>query len=808
MEDTKLGTTYVEIVAKVDKLEKDLKNVQSNGEKAASSVESSFKKISGALAGIGIAYSAMDIGKKIIETASAFEQLQTRLTSMYGDAKKASQVFNLLKQIASTTPFSLREVTEGAVTMKAFGMDVEENIKSMTDLAAFMGLSVPEAAAAMGRAFAGGVGAADILRERGILNLIKSFNGIDDLTKLTLPQFREVLMKTVKDPASGIAGATDNLSKTLKGAASNFGDAMDMLFNAIGSKINPSLGMLARMGTEIVSSLTPAENHFEQMQIETLNLRTRFDELSTTYLNLAAKTNKTDVEQQVYKETIVAIKKEFPEYFKNIDLQNAKMEEAKTAFDKASVSLNDYIENMIKLSIIEDKKGQIVSIGKRAYDTEKQLLEDQKRLATDKNLPQSSPKMFKDGNLPSASDYLSKDALGERIKANQVELDELDKQKKAIIDEIAAINKTVTDTAAPTSKPKVKNVTGQVTDPKKEKAIEKTKTDALKDYYDTVKWFDENYYEYRVNLISKEVEAFKKSGIDKQIDLAKYRNRKLIELDQERYEQQGKFLELLYQNMTNDLSSVALYQSLNYLKKGDTGQIELPGQTTNPPTSMEKRNEPKFEPFDTDKFDSDMDKVWEHQMQSVQILATNLHNAFDTAPDSFLGKLEQGVMIALQIANAIKSMNQPGGDGFSGILGLIGSIIPGAGLLGSLLRGHFGGTFVNNNGVLTRAPHFAKGVKDFIVPPGHPNDSFPMWVESKERVTVTPANQSSGGDMNAVVTMLSRVNGSIRAMNMNLINKNMSVSVINSAPDIDSRVKENLSTQNKIVRSGVNTNEL
>jgi hypothetical protein len=32
---------------------------------------------------------------------------------------------------------------------------------------------------------------------------------------------------------------------------------------------------------------------------------------------------------------------------------------------------------------------------------------------------------------------------------------------------------------------------------------------------------------------------------------------------------------------------------------------------------------------------------------------------------------------------------------------------------------------------------------DFIVPPGFPNDSFPMRVESGERVQVTPANQTS-----------------------------------------------------------------
>lgn len=37
---------------------------------------------------------------------------------------------------------------------------------------------------------------------------------------------------------------------------------------------------------------------------------------------------------------------------------------------------------------------------------------------------------------------------------------------------------------------------------------------------------------------------------------------------------------------------------------------------------------------------------------------------------------------------------------------------------------------------------------NFIVPPGYPNDSYPMWVESGEHVKVTPANQVNIGAMN------------------------------------------------------------
>ena len=97
-----------------------------------------------------------------------------------------------------------------------------------------MGTTASEAASALGRAFAGGAGAADILRERGILQLVRDSQGIEDLTKLTLPQFREALEKTITDPSVGVAGATEQLSKTMSGLFSNLADSFSRLSAAIG----------------------------------------------------------------------------------------------------------------------------------------------------------------------------------------------------------------------------------------------------------------------------------------------------------------------------------------------------------------------------------------------------------------------------------------------------------------------------------------------------------------------------------------------------------------------------------------------
>ena len=187
---------------------------------------------------VTFAFGAMASGiRSSIQTSMQFEAVQVRLNSMFGSVRAGERAFRTFNQVAATTPFTLTDVVEAGAALKAFGTNAEEMIKPTADLAAFMGTTATEAAAALGRAFAGGAGAADILRERGILQLIRDTKGIEDLSKLTLPQFRKALEETLIDPSVGIAGATEKLSKTMTGLVSNMADAFTRMRAAIGDFI-------------------------------------------------------------------------------------------------------------------------------------------------------------------------------------------------------------------------------------------------------------------------------------------------------------------------------------------------------------------------------------------------------------------------------------------------------------------------------------------------------------------------------------------------------------------------------------------
>ena len=242
-------------VRNLNKLEKETDDTK----QSASELTSTFKNLFGAaVLGAG--------ARSIVQTASNFESLRTRLVALKGSTEEGAKAFNAFTKIAATTPFQVQNVVEAGATLEAFGVSSEESLKSIADLAAFMGTDIVDASAAFGRAFAGGAGAADILRERGILQLIKDAEGIEDLSKLTLPEFREALERAMTDPDGKIAGATDLLAQTFSGKVSNMQDAIDALQNAIGERMLGSLGdfavevgKAARETAEFVDNLSPQQ---------------------------------------------------------------------------------------------------------------------------------------------------------------------------------------------------------------------------------------------------------------------------------------------------------------------------------------------------------------------------------------------------------------------------------------------------------------------------------------------------------------------------------------------------------------------
>lgn len=265
---------------------KDIKDLDTNSRKYNRTTERMRGQSKGLIANLGslrnkiLVYSfavggAVAAMNKFVQAASGFQDVQTRLVGLTGSTEAAKKAFETFNQVAATTPFALQDVVNAGAQLEAFGVDSEATLGAVTDLAAFMGTTATEAASSLGRAFAGGAGAADILRERGILQLIKDSQGIQDLSKITLPEFRKALISAMIDPVAGIQGSSDRLSKTFSGAISNMNDAVTRFAASIGNIMLPSL-------TKAANSI---ETFFRELNVQRLaQITTAITAMATAFV--------------------------------------------------------------------------------------------------------------------------------------------------------------------------------------------------------------------------------------------------------------------------------------------------------------------------------------------------------------------------------------------------------------------------------------------------------------------------------------------------------------------------------------------
>ncbi len=253
------------VKAEVNKAIKDLNKTEKSTNKLALAAKQAAK----AFAGLASVAALGAVVKSSVQTSAQFETLETRLVALKGSVDEGRKSFDFFNKVAATTPFQLANVVEAGAQLEAFGADSTESLKAVSDLAAFMGTDIVDAANAFGRAFAGGAGAADVLRDRGVLMQVKLKTGFDDLSKMTLPQFQEALVDTLTDPEGKISGATDLLSQTFSGLVSNFQDSVSQLQDSIGDILAPVMKSTIKILKDGVDSITESFRQLSETELET-----------------------------------------------------------------------------------------------------------------------------------------------------------------------------------------------------------------------------------------------------------------------------------------------------------------------------------------------------------------------------------------------------------------------------------------------------------------------------------------------------------------------------------------------------------
>lgn len=228
-----LGNEFTELNKKVRSAEKRVGEFQ----RYVGEYPKILDSITGKLATAFSVGAIINFGQKILETRAEFQKFEAVLTNTLGSNSAAQGVLTRIQDLASKTPFSVKELTESFVKLanRGFKPTNEELIK-LGDLASSQGKSFEQLTEALLDAQSGEF---ERLKEFGIRaktvgdNVTLAFKG----QEVTVNKFNEGALRNAIlgfGELKGVAGGMDAISKTLGGRISNLGDNFDVFFNNLG----------------------------------------------------------------------------------------------------------------------------------------------------------------------------------------------------------------------------------------------------------------------------------------------------------------------------------------------------------------------------------------------------------------------------------------------------------------------------------------------------------------------------------------------------------------------------------------------
>ena len=203
----------IDIIAK-DKSRQALNQVQGNLQKTRNSV----LNLKNALIGLGVG----TVIKGFVDTGKEIESLQVRFKFLFGSVEEGKIAFDNLAKFAGRVPFSLEEISRASGNLAVVADDANDlnRILEITgNVAAVTGLDFETTSSQIQRAFSGGIGAADLFRERGVRALLGFQAGAKVTAEETIARFEELFSGDGQ-----FANATKDLANTLEGTLSMIGD--------------------------------------------------------------------------------------------------------------------------------------------------------------------------------------------------------------------------------------------------------------------------------------------------------------------------------------------------------------------------------------------------------------------------------------------------------------------------------------------------------------------------------------------------------------------------------------------------------
>lgn len=249
------------ISKKTDNLGKSVNKTQ---EKFNKLNKTNFSSVTGGLMKMAALFAAGLGIREILNTTAEFQKQQSVLNTMFGD-QAGPAYFENLKKMSEKLPATMGEVTESFIKLNGIGINASnQELTALADVAAAAGKNVLDAAGALQGAATG-----EFERLKA-LNIVTRVNG-NKITFMYKNQKTTVANTTnaIKDymislgKLPGVAGASDNIMKTMGGTLSNMGDSFSNIAFSIGEALLPMVQQFAS-AISWVSSIMPSVIGFFQ----------------------------------------------------------------------------------------------------------------------------------------------------------------------------------------------------------------------------------------------------------------------------------------------------------------------------------------------------------------------------------------------------------------------------------------------------------------------------------------------------------------------------------------------------------------
>lgn len=225
-----IANLKVNIGGDADQLISEFKRVEKSTKQLNDNMNAFGRSATKAIGAIGTALAASNITNRLISVSAEFETLKASLETVFGSQEAAALQFKKINDFASSTPFTIQQITEASIRMKSLGLDPSiRSLESMGNTAAALGKPLMQFTEAVADAV---VGEFERLKEFGI-----KANSEGDRVKFT---FQGVTTEIGKNAAeindyllsigeTQFSGAIEKQANTLNGVFSTLEGSLDSL---------------------------------------------------------------------------------------------------------------------------------------------------------------------------------------------------------------------------------------------------------------------------------------------------------------------------------------------------------------------------------------------------------------------------------------------------------------------------------------------------------------------------------------------------------------------------------------------------